>query len=267
MSQHRLFSTLLSLTALMSATLGLSQTSHAATGAPASAQATEANSLQLAQASSDTTSRTLYVTGTGQVSAPADQAVIMLSFYPNSYSTDYSNPDAVPAQPQVLPTDMTNATEAATRAGATDVKVSPDLSSPGSMRVRMVLDQPTSDRVEQLLNSVSTAVVKTNRYISSGVTVGYAIRDCKALEANARRVAMADATERAGALATVSSTSLGDMISISESISWGNNYASVCPSTNDPATFADLYSLPYYDPASPATVRLTYSLSVTYGLE
>jgi uncharacterized protein YggE len=265
MSQHRLLSSLLSLTALASATL-MPQLSYAA-GAPASARpAVEADSLQIAQVPASTT-KTLFVTGTGQATAPADQAMIMLSFYPNSYYSDYSNPDAVPAQPQVLASDITNATEAATGAGATNVKVSPDLSSPGSMRVRMMLNQPTSDRVEQLLNAVNTAVVKTNRYVSSGATVGYTIRDCQALEASARRAAMTDATERATALANVSSTRLGEMVSVSESVSWGSNYSAVCPSANDPTVFADLYSLPYYDPAAPAAVRLTYSLSVTYGLE
>ncbi|MFM7424851.1 MAG: SIMPL domain-containing protein, partial [Elainella sp.] len=222
---------------------------------------------QLAQASTSQATKTLYVTGTGQISAPADQAMIMMSFYPNSYYSDYSNPDATPAQPQVLASDITNATEAATAAGATNVKVSPDLSSPGSMRIRMVLNQPTPDKVEQLLTAINTAVVKTNRYVSSGATVGYTIRDCQALEASARQAAMTDATERATALAGVSNTRLGEMISVSESVSWGNNYSAICPSSNDPTIFADLYSLPYYDPAAPAAVRLTYSLSVTYGLE
>ena len=77
---------------------------------------------------------------------------------------------------------------------------------------------------------------------------------------------MADATQRASALANVSGQQLGQMVSVSESVSWGASFAATCP-TNSPAAFTDLYSTPYYDPASPAEVRLIYSLSVTYGLE
>ncbi|MFM7424125.1 MAG: hypothetical protein ACKO7W_03855, partial [Elainella sp.] len=93
MSQHRLVSTLLSLTALASATFGLAQVSHASTGSSASEHPAPATlPLQLAQASTSQATKTLYVTGTGQISAPADQAMIMMSFYPNSYYSDYSNP-------------------------------------------------------------------------------------------------------------------------------------------------------------------------------
>lgn len=275
MSQYRLFSALLSLAAVSGASFGIPQASHATEVVAASSSSAQSGELQMAQAqvaqaqSDSSTTRTLYVTGVGQVSAPADQAVMILSFYPNSYysGADYSDPSSPPAQPQVQPSDLSTATEAATSAGASSVKASPDLTTPGSMRVQMTLNQPTQDKIEQVLNAVSTAVVKTNRYTSSGVTVGYTVRDCASLESRARQAAMTDATARANALAAVSGTQVGELISVSESVSWGTSYSSICPSADDPAVFADLLYAGSYYTSTPPVVRVTNSLSTTYGMK
>jgi uncharacterized protein YggE len=225
-------------------------------------------SLDLAQATSDA-SGSLSVTGTSQMSAPADQAVIVLTYYPNSYYDYSSDPSAPPPSPQVLPSDTKIVIDALTAAGvpASNIKAYPDFTSPGSMRVRLVLDQPTQAKVEQIISDANTAVAKGNRYTSSGAVVGYTVRDCQAVENQARQAAMTDAQNRANALANIAGRQLGEVYSLSESVSWGTNYLTICPSSNDPTVYSDVYSLPTYDPAAPATVKLVYSLSVTYDME
>lgn len=257
---HRILSALLMIAAATSTVGAASQASYA-NETP--------ESLTVAQANSDSSTGSLSVTGTSQVNAPADQAVIVLTYYPNSYYDYSEDPGATPQSPQVLPSDLKVVTDTLTAAGvpASNIKAYPDFTSPGSMRVRLVLDQPTQTRVEQIISDVNTAVAKGNRYTSSGVVVGYTVRDCQAVENQARQTAMDDAQNRAVALASIAGRQLGDVYSLTESVSWGTNYLLTCPTSSDPNVYADVYSLPTYDPAVPATVKLVYSLSVTYDME
>lgn len=263
MSQHRFFSALVGLAALTSTSIGLSQTSYAA-DAP-QAVSTEQHIAQASSSASESL-RSLYVTGTSQISAPADLAVILLSYYPNTYSTDYSDSSG---SLQIQPSDLKTAEEAAVDAGvaASNVKAYADLTSPGSMRIRLVVNNPSSSTIEQTINAINTAIVKTNRFVNGGASVGYTISNCQAVEAQARQAAMADARSRATALADVADAQISDVISVSESVSWGSSYSTACPSDSSPTTYADVYSIPVYDPAAPAAVPLTYSLSVTYGMK
>ncbi|MCU0523376.1 MAG: SIMPL domain-containing protein [Elainella sp. Prado103] len=264
MLQHRFFQVLLGFAALTSVS-GFALEGRAAevTGA----EPANGSPIQLAQATPS--GGTLYVTGVSQITAPADQAIVVLSYYFNSYPSeaDFSNP--APVQPQVQDSDLSMAIDAAVGAGvaASNVKAFPDLASPGSMRVRMVIDQPSQTKVEQTIDAVNTAIVKTNRFMNGGAAVGYTIRDCQRFETQARQAAMTDAQQRAAALAAVANVELGSLFSLSESVSWGNNYLTTCPSSDDAAVYTDFYSLPMYDPTQQPAIRLSYSLSVTYNLE
>lgn len=256
---HRILSALLMIAAAAS-TVG---------AAPQASYANGSEPLTIAQANSENSTGSLSVTGTSQINAPADQAVIVLTYYPNSYYDYSEDPNATPQSPQVLPSDLKIVTDALTAAGVpvSNIKAYPDFTSPGSMRVRLVLDQPTQTRVEQIINDVNTAIAKGNRYTSSGVVVGYTVQDCQAIENQARRTAMEDAQNRAAALANIAGRQLGDVYSLTESVSWGTTYLPACPTSTDPNVYADIYSLPTYDPAAPATVKIVYSLSVTYGMD
>lgn len=264
MFQHRSFSAILTLTAI------------AATGlisAPKAAQASELSpdSLIAQAGSAEAEYRgSLSVTGMSQVNAAADQALIVLTYYPNSYySTDYSDPNAAPEAIQVQPSDLKSVVDALTATGvpAENVKAYPDLSSPGAMRVRLLLDQPTQARLEQIIGAANTAVTKSNRYTTSGAVVGYTIKDCQTIENQARRAAMTDAQTRAEALAAVSGAEIGRVFSLSESVTWGSSYSSTCPNSSDPTAYNDIYSLPVYDPTVPPVVRVLYSLSVSYEMK
>lgn len=265
MSQHRILSTVLTLTAL---------TTSGLFGMPKLAQASETSTpdrLLIAQAvsSQEGFSGNISVTGISQVNALADRAIVVLTYYPNSYaSTDYSDPNSASQSPQILPSDLKTVTDAVVAAGvpASDVKAYPDPSSPGSMRVRLLLAQPTQARVAQLVEAANTAATKGNRFTASGATAGYTISDCQSIENQARRAAMVDAQARATALAEVAGTQVGPVNSLSESVTWGNSYSSTCPISSDPTTYSDVYSVPMYDPSMPPVVKVIYSLNVTYGM-
>jgi hypothetical protein len=261
MSQ-RILSALLLITAATSTVGAVPQISYAEA-------VPESHSLTIAQSAAETATGSLSVTGTSQINAPADQAVIVLTYYPNTYYDYSEDPNAAPQSPQVLPSDTKIVVDSLTAAGvpASNIKAYPDFTSPGSMRVRLVLDQPTQARLEQIISDTNTAVAKGNRYTSSGAVVGYTIRDCAAIENQARQTAMTDAQNRAAALASVAGRQLGEVYSLSESVTWGTSYLPTCPTSVDPNVYSDVYSLPTYDPAAPAAVKILYSLSVTYDMK
>jgi hypothetical protein len=268
MFQHRILSTVLTLTAL---------TTSGLLGMPKPVQASEASAptdrFLIAQSvpSQDGFSGNISVMGISQVNAPADRAILVLTYYPNSYyaSTDYSDPNAANQTPQVLPSDLKTITDAVVAVGvpASDVKAYPDPSSAGSIRVRLLLAQPTQARVAQVVEAANTAATKSNRYTASGASVGYTINDCQSVENQARRAAMADAQARAAALAEVAGTEVGKIYSLSESVTWGSSYSSTCPASSDPTAYSDIYSLPMYDPSIPPMVKAIYSLNATYGMK
>lgn len=263
MSQHRILPTALAVI-VTSGLIGMPQT------AQANELISPAESVVAQSSGERSHDGTLSVIGTSQMNAAADRAIIVLTYYPSSYySTDYSDPNATPQTPQVLPSDIKNVVDALVAAGvpASNVKAFPDYTSPGSMRVRLVLDQPTQASVEQTIEAANTAVIKTNRYTASGAVVGYTVNNCQSVENQARQAAMSDAQNRAVALAQVAGAQVGRVYSLSESVSWGTSYSTVCPASSDPTAYVDYYSLPMYDPAVPPTVRVIYSLSVTYEMQ
>ena len=268
MLQPRFFSAFLSLMALGSSTVSTAIVGTVIIGTAQVSQAAAVNSaIQVAQLAAEPSgSRSLSVTGTGQANIPADQAVLVLSFYQNSF-VQPSDPNMTPAQPQVQPSDMNAATAAANSTGVSDAKAFPDFTTPGSMRVRLVINQPTQAKLDQAIAAVNTAMIKTNRYIGSGVAVGYGIRDCNAAEATVRQAAMSDASRRASALASASGAKVGEVMALSESMTWGVSSAATCPVADDPTSYADISAgYPFYDPSVPPAVRVVHSLGVTYSL-
>jgi uncharacterized protein YggE len=263
MSQHRLLPTALA-AMITTGLIGMPQPAQANEPIPQ----TEPVVAQAA-ATASAYEGSLSVIGTSQINAPADRAIIVLSYYSNSYYSADSDPNAAAQTPQVLPSDIKNVVDALVTAGvpASNIKAFPDYTTPGSMKVRLMLDQPTQARVEQTIEAANTAVMKTNRYTTSGAVVGYTVNDCQSVENQARQAAMNDAQNRANALARVAGAQVGRVHSLSESVSWGTSYSTVCPASSDPTAYTDYYSLPMYDPSVPPTVRVVYSLNATYEMK
>jgi hypothetical protein len=132
------------------------------------------------------------------------------------------------------------------------------------MRVRFRIDHPNQTQVDQLVNAANAVATKSDRYTYGGATAGYTVNNCAAAEAQARQAAMSDAQNRAEAIAKTAGTQVGRISSLSETVTWGNNYSTTCPASGDPTAF-DAYSSPYY-PSSAPVVKLIYSLNVSYDM-
>jgi uncharacterized protein len=212
----------------------------------------------------------LSAVGTGIVSAPADVAVVYLNFYSNYYPQPSEDPNAPPPQPPVASAaDIKPVIDAIVASGiaAGDVESIADPSSPGSFRVRAKMDKPTQARLQALVAAANGAVAKNSKFASGGAQIGYFSNNCPALENQARTQAVADARSRATALASAAGVSLGRLSGVMEAATFGYYGGPGCPSATDPQALRDPYALQGGDLLSPAVVRVSSSVSVTYEMK
>ncbi len=262
-------------------TLGyaLPKSAQAATFTPSSAASAAErpaeSGLQLAQAT-PLNSRTLNVTGNGNVSIPADQAALIFSYSSNYYPMpiDASTPDAVPTPPPALQaSDLKMVTDALTGAGvsANDINVVPEPYSNQSLRMTVRVSNPSRERISRLVDAANAAATKENKFMGGVSGAIFVARDCKSAETRARESAMADARAQAQALASTAGVTIGDLISVTGTpnyYSYAGPYpASTCPTSLDEALRYATYGATPYDPSAPTEVTFGASVSLTYEME
>jgi hypothetical protein len=230
------------------------------------ATATPAEPLQIAQVPM---AAGLTVTGSGTATAPADSAIIYLSYYSTYYPEPSEDPNKPPAPPPVASAaDMKPVVDAVVAAGvpAANVEATADPNSGGGFRLKIKMDgRPTQAKVQAIVTAANTAALKSNKFATGGAQVGYLTNNCAALEGEARKLAIADGRSRANALASAAGVSLGTATAMVEIAGWG--YGTTCPSSTDPSIYADAYSLPGVDLLGPAVVRVTSSVTFTYDMK
>lgn len=209
--------------------------------------------------------RSIAVTGIGQASVPADQAVIQMYFYtiaPIEY--DPSKP------PEPLRTSdyqfiRNTLTDVGVPAGDVDFYVDPASSS--SLRLQVKLAQPTTDRMSEIITAINDAVIRDARLSPSGSSVIYTVDECAAPEDEARREAIANAQARATALAAAAGVQAGQILTLSDYSTWNASYTSNCPSSEEATLSPFQYSGYPFDPTSPPQVSVTTQITATYAIE
>lgn len=249
---------------------------QAATPASADASTSEldrrsASGELLAQYSTPTTTvvsnqRSLTVTGTGQSSVPADQAILQL-FYYSAVPIETTEVGAVP--PPINVDDLQFIVNTLTGLGisASDITVYADPNSYGGARVQLTLAQPTSDRISQIITRTNEVVAEDARFTPSGTNVVYTIAQCSVPENEARQQAMADVRTRAADFATIADVELGEILTLADYSTWNLSYTSLCPSseTLPPAPFQ--YGGYPFDPTVPPTVSVTNQVTATFAIQ
>jgi uncharacterized protein YggE len=230
--------------------------------------------LQIAQAIT-TSEHVLSVTGSGIGRVPADQAAIILSYSLNYYSEMSSEPGAAPALPPAAQaSDLKTVTDALVGAGvsASDIIITREPYSAQSLRMIIrVNNNLTRERITTLVDLAQNTGIKENKFMASISGVTYISRNCKAAEATALQAAMANARAQAEALAATANVSVGELINVSSSPSWG--YVGPYPNSTCPTSLDDViqavssYGAQPYDPAMPAEVTAGASVSLSYEME
>lgn len=209
----------------------------------------------------------LTAVGTGMTTVPADSAIVVLNYYLTYIPSGEPN-ELPPPPPQVKPADYQPIVTALNGAGVSGLETTVDLMNPGMVRFKFTMDQPSTQRITQIVEAANQVALKDNKFSTAGVSVGLTVSDCTAAEGRARQLALADLRRRAEGLATTAGVQLGNLVSIADTTSWGNYYTPTCPSTaNSNNPFPDVYSMPPFDPSIGTNVRITNQIVATYDMK
>ena len=254
-------------------------------GAIAASALVVAAPLALGQDAAQSGRAGITVIGFGEASAPAESVDLQILVSSVNFGGPVSpDPDAIPGEAERK--SVGPLVEGLVAAGIAEddisIIVSPVLnqfygpSGPGVARVDVTVDEPTLERIDELLSAAVVGAAEENLIVGQ-VGAGYGVADCAALELGAREAAFADAQNRADLQAEVMGVARGAAVS---SVDLPVGAASFDPylglrSTGEgacaPATagvsVGAAVSLPSYDPTSDPEVSVYAQVSVTFAID
>jgi uncharacterized protein YggE len=230
------------------------------------------------------------VTGQGRASAPAENATIAIMVSSGDYymmepaPMEYGEQEEPVATPEVSPEEsIAPVVDALVAAGIPegdiDVIVDPSTAYSGPwgaplvQTVRFTIEDPTTDRISELLAAATGAATDTGLFINMTSAL-YGVADCDALEREARTNAIADARSRAELQAELLDVELGDLTASRDDIYGAMIFGGLFTGMQvngcllDPAdaSMNSIYNAPPFDPLSQPEVTVTHSVELTFAI-
>lgn len=218
---------------------------------------------------------TFRVIGKGRASQPADRASLLFKFARN-YS---SPPEGVLSQfetQEVITLEMLQPILDALKAiGVSDEAIDleiiepsasflpfpfPSTATEGGAQLVVTVENPSRDRLEEIVNTATDAANPIEEILISTVNVEYSVNNCQALEQAAYQSAIEDAQNRANSIAAATGTRLRLVPSVAEPF-YGVFLPGCYSQGNLP--FGSNTSSPY-DPDDPVEVTVNKDIFVTY---
>lgn len=223
----------------------------------------------------------LRVPGRGRVSQPADLARLVFKF--SSNTSLESPPEGTLSYAQVAQQPLTKENlqpiidalvaikvpSNAIQVNITEPSSSalpfpfPSTGTAGGAEIAVTIEQPTRDRLEQIVTTASNAADKNQDLAISSVNVQYSKKDCQALERAAYQNAVQDAQNRARAIAEAMGAKMRNVGSVAEP--FYNVYLPGCNSEGSLPFTGD--STSPYNPNAPVEVEVTKEIFVTFPVE
>jgi uncharacterized protein YggE len=217
----------------------------------------------------------IVVLGSGEASAPAESGTLQLILRAVPPQGDQSSDVAAPApgpggqSPALTDDQVQPVVDALTAAGVSNrsikVLISPSFGGPfgpGAAQVLITLSQDKLKLASDLVTAGSEAAGQNGLNLES-VGAGFEVADCDTLIREARQAAATDARARAEALAEVMKLTLGEILLVSETPSYGDG--SGC-STPFPGSDPSATYFPSFDPSTKPEVEVYSQLNDTYAI-
>jgi len=239
-----------------------------------------------AQQAADAPARGITVIGYGKSSAPAETAEIQLIASQEEYGPPRApDPDATPGAEEREAVGPL--VEGLVAAGVPEADIEIVVSAviggfygpggPGVARVDVAVDDPTPERIDELITAATIGAAEENLLVSQ-IGVGYGVADCAPLEREAREAAFDDARTRAELQAELMGVRLGDAVAASdvpvafaEALSaYYGPYTPTQLACSPPApvpTGGSPVSVPPFDPTDEAEVNVYAQVAVTFAIE
>jgi uncharacterized protein YggE len=141
----------------------------------------------------------------------------------------------------------------------------PSTGTQGGAEIRVRIEQPTRDRLEQIVTTANQAAEKQKNLSIASVNVQYSAKDCQALERAAYQAAVRDAQNRAKAIAEAMGARMRRVGSVAEP--FYNAYIPACNSNSGGnLPFGGDATTPF-DPNAPVEVEITKEIFVSFPVE
>jgi uncharacterized protein YggE len=218
--------------------------------------------------------RSLTVVGLGQVTAPADIALLEFRFGSReALNAPESNIPglSIEAARKNTETNLQPAVKALTEAGIPARNVSLQTSSLQSPALLVRVEKPTQEGLQKTVLMVNQALKSSQSLFLQSIGAGYAVNSCQSLQRSARRIALRDAQEQLISLAQDISVQLGELLSVTVLPLQGSSNSTGCGSKvgvpNMPVSIVIDDVTPPYNPSGPPEVQVRSQVSVTHAIK
>lgn len=218
--------------------------------------------------------RSLTVIGQGQVTAPADTALLEFRFgnrEPLSAPDTTSPEQSIATQQQLTQKAFQPTIEALTQAGVPERNITAQTRSAQAPKLLVTVPKPTQERLQQLVLTVEKSLQPNNPLFVQGVGASYAVNSCQPLERSARRIALRDAQSQLTTLAQDVGVTLGELLYVTVLPITGPANTSNCGTKVgvplSPLSFSADETTPPYDPSDPPEVQIRSQVSVTHAIQ
>jgi uncharacterized protein YggE len=218
--------------------------------------------------------RSLTVVGLGQVTAPADIALLEFRFGSReALNTAESTPPGLSIQTARKDTEaaLQPAIKALTEAGVPARNITAQTSSLQSPALLVRVDKPTQKGLQKIVVAVDQASKSSQSVFLQSIGAGYAVNSCQVMQRSARRIALRDAREQLTSLAQEVGVQLGELLSVTVLPLQGSPNSTGCGSKvgvpNMPVPIAIDDATPPYNPSDQPTVQVRSQVSVTHTIK
>lgn len=223
---------------------------------------------------------TITVLGEGSVSAPAEEATIVITIGSDSnlyYEENLTTEDAPTESATAQTVDASSVMDAIIEFGipVNDVTLvdAPFMGEWGSgmgpqpSTILVTVVEPTVEGISDLLDIVQTAAHTDGLYVNQ-FGVLYSVSDCRVLRQDARAAAFENARAEGEDQAAVMNTALGDVVASRDTIPMNGGYfhANNCTMAATAVPYSVMYMAGQFDPGLPAEVTVWVAVEVSFEI-
>ena len=223
------------------------------------------------------TQRALTVVGQGQVTVPADRAILEFQLgnrnslsapeVPGVSLPSASTPSASTVTPETLQPLVTALKEAGVKVEQIESQTNP-LENP---RLLVTLLKPTREQVQKVVMTVNQTVTRSQQLFLQSIGAAYSVKSCQPLEQSAQRLALTDARRQMTPLAQALRMQVGEILVVTVLPLQGAASSIGCGSkvgvSSSLLGTTDETALPPYNAAAVPEVTVRSQISVTYGMQ
>lgn len=217
--------------------------------------------------------RFLTVIGQGQVTVPADTALMEFRFANRDQPGMGMDVPGVSIQTarQFTEDALQPVVTALRGAGIPAANINIQTSSIQNPILLVKIDKPTQEGLQQTVLTVDQSLKSSQQLFLQSIGAGYLVNNCEPLQRSARRIALQDARSQIKTLAQDVSVELGELFSVTVLPLMGSSASLGCGSKVgvpvSPLSFSTNEATPSYNPADKPEVQVRSQVSITHTIQ